>query len=241
MPASGVPLKLHSDLLHYEQIATIVKEAATSGISKIKITGGEPLVRRNIETLIEQIAVLPGIKDLGMTTNASLLTEEKARALKNSGLMRINISLDTIDPERFFTITRGGDISKVFGGINNALEVGLSPVKINMVVMDDTTDAEIETMRQFCTSKGLQMQTISHFSLDRRDAYLSHTTDRPPPCHKCNRLRLTADGYLKPCLFADREVKVDMNDIRTSLLTAIGFKPENGLACNNRFMSQIGG
>lgn len=241
MPESGVPLKSHSDLLHYEQITAIVKEAVTLGIFKIKITGGEPLVRRNIEVLIEQIAALPGITDLGMTTNASLLTAEKARVLKNAGLMRMNISLDTIDPERFVTITRRGQISDVFHGIDNAVKAGFSPVKINMVVMEDTTEADMTAMQQFCTLKGLQLQTIAHFSLEQRDTFHPTNTDRPPPCHKCNRLRLTADGYLKPCLFTDKEIKVDMNDIRTSLLAAIEAKPERGQACSNRFMSQIGG
>lgn len=241
MPESGVPLKPHSALLHYEQIAAIVKEAATLGIFKIKITGGEPLVRKNIEVLIEQIAAVTGISDLGMTTNASLLTAEKARALKKAGLMRMNISLDTIDPERFFTITRGGTLSDVFHGIDNAIAAGFSPIKINMVIIDGTSETDIATMREFCTSKELQMQTIAHFSLDRRNEHLSHTTDRPPPCFKCNRLRLTADGFLKPCLFTDNEIRVDLNNIRESLLAAIALKPEAGDSCNNRFMSQIGG
>ena len=241
MPETGVPLKPHSAMLHYEQIAAIVKEAATLGISKVKITGGEPLVRKNIEALIEQIAALPEITDLGMTTNASLLTAEKARTLKKAGLMRMNISLDTVDPERFRTITRGAEISSVLNGIDNALAAGFSPVKVNMVVMNDTTEADMAAMKHYCHSKGLLLQTIAHFSLDRRDAHLSHTTDRPPPCHKCNRLRLTADGYLKPCLFTDKEIKVAMNDIRGSLLSAIAIKPERGHSCNNRSMSQIGG
>jgi cyclic pyranopterin phosphate synthase len=241
MPAEGIPLKSHQDILRYEQVAEIVHVAAALGIHKIKLTGGEPLVRRNIEFIIRQIAAIPGITDLGMTTNASLLTPEKARLLKEAGLMRINISLDSLDPTRFRAITRGGEIAPVMRGIDAALEAGLTPVKINMVIMEDTPFTAVTEMKRFCVSKGLSMQTITHFSLGNRNMPRALATDRPPPCFTCNRLRLTADGFLKPCLFTDQEIRVDMNDIEASLLEAIDMKPETGYSCNNRSMRQIGG
>ncbi len=241
MPESGIELKPHSALLHYEQICAIVAEAATLGISKVKITGGEPLVRKNIEELVRQIAVIPGITDLGMTTNASLLTLKKAQILRQAGLMRLNISLDTVNPDTFHSITRGGELTEVLQGIGNAIAAGFSPVKINMVVMDATTEADIDAMRQFCDARGLQLQKIAHFSLHRRMTKVKTVTERPPPCSRCNRLRLTADGFFKPCLFSDNEIKVNLNDIRGSLLAAVGNKPENGDSCTNRSMSQIGG
>jgi cyclic pyranopterin phosphate synthase len=211
------------------------------GIRSIKLTGGEPLVRRGIESLVAQIAAIPGIADFGMTTNGSLLTKETAQRLKRAGLGRVNISLDTLDPARFSVITRGGDIRDVLRGIDAAVSAGLSPVKINMVVLEDTARTEIESMRRFCASKGLQMQTIARFSLDDRGSAGDGQTDKPPPCAGCNRLRLTADGFLKPCLFSDHEIKVDFADIRESILRAVRLKPEKGISCASRVMSQIGG
>lgn len=241
MPAQGVPSKPRRNILSYEQITEIVKTAATLGIHKIKLTGGEPLVRRNIESLVRQIAAIPGITDLGMTTNASLLTMKKARRLKEAGLMRINISLDTLDPSRFRAVTRGAEIAPVLRGIDAALEAGLFPVKINMVTMEDTPPGAVAEMRRFCFSRGIPLQTIARFSLVNRGMPFARATDRPPPCSECNRLRLTADGFIKPCLFSNQEIRVDMNNIRGSLLAAVDIKPETGYSCNNRSMRQIGG
>jgi cyclic pyranopterin phosphate synthase len=241
MPVEGIVLKPHTEILRYEQIIAIVREAAAHGIRKIKLTGGEPLIKRNIEYLVRSIADIPGITDLGMTTNGSLLTPEKAFALADAGLMRVNISLDTLDSRKFAAITRCGNLDEVIRGIDAAREAGLSPVKINMVVFNDTTEAEINAMRSFCANKGLSFQTIAHFTLSDREYAGTITTDRPPRCDTCSRLRLTADGYLKSCLFSDHEIKVDFSDIRTSLMQAVFAKPAAGSACTTRAMSQIGG
>jgi cyclic pyranopterin phosphate synthase len=241
MPEEGIALKSHNDILRLEQIAEVVRAAATLGISKIKLTGGEPLVRRNIESLVAMIAAIPGIADFGMTTNGSLLTPETARRLKSAGLGRVNISLDTLDPARFSAITRGGDVNDVLRGIDAAIGARLLPVKINMVVFDDTSAEDIAAMRAYCDAKGLRLQTIAHFSLDNRENHGTGATDKPPPCAGCNRLRLTADGYLKPCLFSDHEIKVDFSDIPRSIRAAVGAKPEKGTSCVKREMNQIGG
>lgn len=241
MPEEGITLKLHDDLLRYEEIVAIVREAAAMGIHKIKLTGGEPLLRKNLIFLIREIAAIDGITDLGMTTNGSLLTPAMARMLKEAGLMRVNISLDSLDPATFAEITRGAELVSVLQGIDAAIEAGFSKVKINMVIMENTPESAIKEMRSFCVAKGIELQTIAHFTLDRRNVHRTLATDRPPPCSQCNRLRLTADGFLKPCLFSDDEVRVDLNNIRASLLKAVSLKPETGNSCNNRLMPQIGG
>jgi cyclic pyranopterin phosphate synthase len=242
MPPGGIALKPHSAILRYEQIAEIVSVGATLGISKVKLTGGEPLVKKNIERLVEMLAAIPGIYDMGMTTNGSLLSDEKARSLKSAGLMRVNISLDTLDPAKFSELTRGGAIVDVLRGIDAAGKAGLLPLKINMIVFASTTREEIERMETFCRERAMRLQTIAHFTLDDRNGPgAAFSTHRPPHCHECNRLRLTADGHLLSCLFSETEIKVDLKDVRNSIMTAVRKKPERGLSCGHRAMSQIGG
>ena len=155
--------------------------------------------------------------------------------------MRVNISLDTLDPSHFASITRGGKIDDVLRGIDAALEARLNPVKINMVVFADTSTEEVDAMSRFCAEKGTRLQTISHFSLHERSGKNYMEAGRPPRCEECCRLRLTADGYLKSCLFSDDEIRVDFTDIRQSILAAVAGKPKSGSACRARNMSQIGG
>ena len=243
MPTEGIPLKPHSEMLSYESIALIAHEAGRLGITKIRFTGGEPLVRKNIESLLEMIRLTGKYKEITMTTNGTLLNPDKARILKKAGLTRINISLDSLDPERYQYLTRGGNIQDVLAGVNAAKEADLNPIKINMVVFEETKPQEMETMRTYCEKNGLKLQTIRHFSLSNKidDKEYPHPFDRPLPCEKCNRLRLTSDGYLKPCLFSDNEIKVDLNDIEGSIKKAIASKPLHGTSCVNRHMHQIGG
>jgi len=241
MPEAPFVHKSHSDILSYEQIESVAKVAARMGIRKIRLTGGEPLVRNDIEQLVAKLAVIDGIDEVCMTTNGSLLAD-MAMKLKRSGLSRVNISIDSLDADRFRRITRGGDLRQVLAGVDSAKKAGLTPIKINMVILKDTTEEKIETMQAFCDQHGLQLQKIMQFSLyDRADLSRRFQTQRPPKCSRCNRLRLTADGYLKPCLFSDNEVRVDFDNIADSILKAVAKKPENGSSCRNRFMSQIGG
>ncbi len=243
MPACGVLLKSHDEIMSYESIVLVACCAGELGIEKIRLTGGEPLVRKGIEKLVEMLKTKGRFKEITMTTNGSLVTGEKAKHLKRSGLSRINISLDTLDPERFREITRGGDINDVLAGIDAARDAGLDPVKINMVVFEGTTPDEIDSMRFFCDRKGLSLQTIKLFSLynGTDDMKFPHSFDRPPPCESCNRLRLTADGYIKPCLFSDKEIRVDLDNIETTIRKAVADKPFKGTACVNSAMCQIGG
>lgn len=242
MPEEGIPLKKYEEILRYEEIEEIVRAAAELGISKIRLTGGEPLVKKNITHLVERLAAIGGIEEITMTTNGSLLTLELAHSLKRAGLTRVNISLDTLDAERFAEITRGGRIADVFQGIEAAREAGLDPIKINMVIFSDTTAAEIDALRNFCEKNGLILQTIKHFSLyDRKDPAGALSADRPPKCTTCNRLRITADGFIKPCLFSSDEIRIDFSNIKKSLRAAVLSKPESGQSCKNRTMCQIGG
>jgi cyclic pyranopterin phosphate synthase len=229
------------DILSYEQIESLTEVAAGMGIRKVRLTGGEPLMRKDVEHLVAKLAAIQGIAQVCMTTNGSLLAA-KAAQLKQNGLARLNISVASLDAERYRRITGGGHLRQVLAGVDAARDVNFPAIKINMVVLDDTTEEDIEQMAAFCRRRGLQLQTIMRFSLyNRADLSRRLQTERPPECSKCNRLRLTADGFLKPCLFSDDEIRVDFGDIAGSIRRAVAEKPVNGNSCRNRVMSQIGG
>lgn len=238
LPEEGVPCRGHDELLRHEQIVEVVRAAVGLGLTKIRLTGGEPLVRRGIVELVAMIRAVPGVRHLGMTTNGTLLARHAA-GLKGAGLDSLNISLDSLDPERYRWLTRRGDIAEVLAGIEAARREGF-PVKLNMVVLEDTPPAEIEAMRVFCREKGLQLQLINHFALNDRKRE-DYRFDRPPRCSTCNKIRLLADGKLKPCLHSDLEIPLDLQDVEGSLRRTIEAKPENGCACTNRSMAEIGG
>jgi len=238
MPEQGVPQRPHSDFLRHEQIVEVVRAAVGLGLTKIRLTGGEPLVKRGIVELAAMVRAVPGVKHLAMTTNGTLLARY-ASGLRRAGLDSLNVSLDSLDAGRYRYLTRGGRIEEVRVGIDAALREGF-PVKINMVVLEDTTKEEIERLRAFCRDKGLQLQLINHFDL-RQAKNEQYLFDRPPKCTTCNKIRLLADGQLKPCLHSDLEITLDPADIAGSLRRTIEAKPENGCACTNRSMAQIGG
>ena len=243
MPPGGVELKSHGDILSYEEIAEIVGAAVRLGIGKVRLTGGEPLVRKGLSGLVRILKEIDGLEEISMTTNGILLTPEAAAELKKAGLDRLNISLDTLDPARYREITRGGDVADVLSGISAARAAGFEGTKVNMVVSLPGSSEDMDLMRSFCAREELVLQTINRFSLSKRtgDTEPLHDIDRPLPCEKCNRLRLTADGYLKPCLFSDVEVKVDFEDIEGSIRKAVEAKPVEGTSCSDRSMRQIGG
>lgn len=241
MPPQGIALKSHKDILSYEQIIAVVRAAVQLGITKIRLTGGEPLIRKNIEYLVARLADINGLGELCMTTNGTHLAG-LAEKLKQNGLGRVNISIDTLDAEKYRLITQGGDLTQALAGVDAALEANLTPVKINMVILESTTEDDVDRMQAFCARRGLTLQKIMQFSLyDRKDLSKRFRTDRPPNCANCNRLRLTADGSLKPCLFSEHELKVDFNNIAGSILKAVAIKPRTGSVCRNRTMCQIGG
>ena len=159
MPSDGVPLVAHQDILSYEEILLVVRAAAEIGMNKIRITGGEPLVRAGVVDLVRMISEVEGISEISMTTNGILLYKHAAR-LAEAGLQRINISLDTMRPERFKQITRTGDLTDVLEGIRSAGEAGLDPVKINVVPMQGINDDEILDFARLTLEKGWHVRFI---------------------------------------------------------------------------------
>ncbi len=239
LPEEGVPLKSHRDILSLEEIYEIAKFGVEHGISKIKLTGGEPLLRRNIIHLVELLSSIEGLRDFGMTTNGTLLAPI-AQKLKAAGLQRVNISLDTLDPEKYQKITRCGNIDAVFAGIDAAIEAGLKPVKLNVVKIPGMNDDEWRNLREFAESKGMGIRYIPIMDLEHgiRTVVEGGTGGQ---CDICSRLRLSADGMLRPCLFSDIEFSVREHGIAKAYELALSNKPDEGDHTNNRRMIQIGG
>ena len=240
MPEEGVPLRDHSDCLSFEEIARIAREASSLGIRKVRLTGGEPLVRKGITDLVGMLRQIQGIELITMTTNGYSL-DNYAQLLKEAGLDSVNISLDTLDSEKYSYLTRGGNIANVLNGIDAAAKVGF-PIKLNMVVTEETEAAEVDRMREFCRSRGVRLQQIREYSLkEDKEEHDDITYHRPPPCSECNRIRLLSNGRIKPCLHSDHEIVIDKEDIRSSLMEAIQNKPRCGTVCSTRNMVEIGG
>jgi cyclic pyranopterin phosphate synthase len=302
MPPGGVAPRSHEEILSYEEIATIVRAAADLDISKIRLTGGEPLVRLGLVDLVHMIAQVPGVDDVAMTTNGILLSRYAA-ALAEAGLQRVNISLDTLRPERFRHITRRGQLEDVLAGMEAAQAAGLAPIKINTVVIrgmndDEVVDLARKTAELAWNVRFIELMPVGNGMLTdggwrervvtakeiRRQIELSLGALEPAKmsagsgparyyrlpgasgtlgfitpisehfCYQCNRLRLTADGQLRPCLLSDDEIDLrtplrqgaKVEHIRDLLLRGIGNKPMNHHLdqCQlpeNRVMSEIGG
>ena len=302
MPPEGVIWQPHESVLSFEEIESVVRAAVQVGVSRVRLTGGEPLVRLGIVELAGMIARIAGVEDLSMTTNGVLLPRF-ARALAEAGLMRVNISLDTLRPERFASMTRLGDIGQVMTGIRAATEAGLEPVKINMVAMRGVNDDELVDMARKTQTEGWNVRFIEwmpigqkrldgkpwatsvitgaeirrkieaelgplepakagegggparYYRLAKSNGTLGFITPVSDHfCFRCNRLRLTADGQLRPCLLSDVEIDLrtplrsgaGVPEIKELLLRAIESKPlrhhlDECLQPEKRSMFQIGG
>ena len=298
MPEEGISLISHADILTYEELLRIVRVFAKEGISKVRLTGGEPLVRKGVVEFISSLSQIEQIKDLSLTTNGILL-KEFAQALKKAGLKRVNISLDSLKRERFHQITRRDGFEQVWEGIEEALHVGLSPVKINMVAIRGMNDDEIESFAKLTFNFPLTVRFIEYMPAGNGEEWKeSHLLPIPqikarlenlgklitlPPdqwdgpakrfrlegsigeigligavsshfCGDCNRLRLTADGKIRTCLFSDEEVDLreilrnggSDADLKEQLIIALGKKParhqiDTHFKKCQRNMSAIGG
>jgi len=249
-PAPIVQQWVHKSLiLSFEEIERVVRIAAGLGIKKIRLTGGEPLLRQNVEQLVAQIAGIPGIEDLAMTTNGFLFPQ-KARALREAGLRRVSFSLDSLDRDNFKKITGRDGLSEVLESIRLAQELGFHPVKVNAVVIRGINDHGIEALAEFAHERDLRFRFIEFMPLDSARAWQkemvvtgreilqrlqerfdlrpvapdnpSSTSQRwafpdgrgeigiiapvsEPFCGHCNRIRLTADGKIRTCLFSVTE------------------------------------
>jgi cyclic pyranopterin phosphate synthase len=239
MPAEGIKLINHDQILSFEEILEVVNEAVTMGISKVRITGGEPLVRKGIVQLVEMLGRIEGISDLSMTTNGTLL-DNFASDLARAGLHRINISLDTVDPVKFHEITRGGNLNQVFHGIVTAKKAGLDPIKINCVVKNSSLDPDAVEVREFCRKNNLEVRFIHEMNLGS-GCFTLVEGGEGGDCRNCSRLRLTANGRIKPCLFSDLEFNIRELGISKALQDVINYKPEKGTVNSSDFFHNIGG
>jgi GTP 3',8-cyclase len=253
MPEEGVTFQPKPEILTFEEIERFTRVAVSLGVHKLRITGGEPLLRKDLPVLIEKLARIPGVKDLAMTTNGVLLAQH-ARALYDAGLRRINVHLDTLDPERFRHITRRDDFHRVLDGIETCRSLGFGPIKINAVAVKNLVEPDIVPLARFGRERGIAIRYIEFMPLDSQGLWdrnkvllmddilamlrdeigpLEAVPDQDPRapatefrfsdgiggvgfiasvskpfCLNCNRIRLTADGHLRYCLFAIEEQNV---------------------------------
>lgn len=290
MPADGICKKTHAEMLTEDEMVTAVEAAASLGIRKLRLTGGEPLVKKNILSICERSAAVEGIKEVCMTTNGVLLPQ-MAKDLRTAGVDRLNISLDTLNPDKYAYITRTGTLEQAMRGIESALDAGFDRLKINAVLIGGFNDDEISALAELSRRYPVDVRFIELMPMTENEefgqrAYVpgSAVLDALPElmeteqndgvaklyrlpdakgnvglisavsshfCAACNRIRLTADGKLKPCLHSDQEFPVKglgLEGMRREMERAILAKP----ACHaplsaaerssaGRNMNQIGG
>lgn len=239
MPAEGIQLIRHEDILSFDEITEVARIAVEMGVRKVRITGGEPLVRKGIVNLVKMIAEIPGVDDLSMTTNGILLAQF-AEQLKEAGLHRINVSLDTLDPEKYSLITRGGNVDDVLSGLMKAAETGFSPIKINCVTGEMTDDSDAIAVRAYGEKNGFQVRFIRQMDLATGEFYIVEGGEGGN-CRMCNRLRLTSNGMIKPCLFNAIGYNVRELGAREAILRAIDNKPRCGTFNPDEEFYQLGG
>ncbi|NOX97113.1 MAG: GTP 3',8-cyclase MoaA [Nitrospirae bacterium] len=296
MPESGVIPKNPRELLSFEEIEEVARAAISLGINKIRITGGEPLVRRDLVSLIGNLSKIKLLSDLSITTNGTFL-EDYARDLKEAGLHRVNVSLDTLNEEKYEFITGSDGLRKALQGVEKALQIGLSPVKVNMVVMKGINDDEIIDFVKLSYDKPVSVRFIEFMPFGRNlfweekrfipisevkahcrsFAELLPADGLPgsgparyyrikggrgtmgfisplssPFCSRCNRLRLTSEGKLRPCLYSEKQIDLRKilrenasgEEIGSLIKLSVSNKPKEhycGAVKVNRAMSQIGG
>ena len=238
MPAEGIQLMPHDDILSFEEIAEFTRLAVSNGITKVRLTGGEPLVRKGITELVSMLASIEGIEDLSMTTNGILL-EQYADELKRAGLKRVNISMDTVDSNRYCEITRNGDLNKVFAGIRAAKAAGMEPIKINCVLLDQADD-DTQKLKDFCAENKLSLRFIHQMNL-KNGEFSKVEGGEGGNCSRCNRVRLLANGDVKPCLFSDLAFNIRKLGHEKALQMAIGEKPRTGTFNQSGQFYNIGG
>ena len=238
MPEDGIQLLEKEEVLSLEEIAEVVKVGAGLGIKKIRLTGGEPLVRKGIVDLVGMINQIQGIGEIAMTTNGILLPKF-AVPLKKAGLKRVNISLDSVKSELYSKITRGGNLKKVVEGIRAANEAGLTPVKINVVKLREE-EQDIQAIKDFAAEAGAKVRLITQMDL-RTGEFTQVEGGDGGNCAICNRLRLLADGTIKPCLFSNKGYNVKKYGIEQAYVKALNAKPKKGAINKVGSFYNIGG
>lgn len=239
MPEEGVRLAKRSEILRFEDIAEVVETGVRMGITKVRLTGGEPLVRKGICELVSLLSGIRGVEELAMTTNGVLLSRY-AHELKKAGLQRVNISLDSVSPETYKEITRGGKLEDVYAGIQAARDAGLSPIKLNVVKLNGSSPGQYDDLMRFAADEGLQLRFISQMNL-KTGKFSRVEGGEGGNCVLCNRLRLTADGFIKPCLFSNQSYSIREYGIEEAFLQALKTKPLKGTSNTNGSFYNIGG
>lgn len=238
MPAEGVQLIPRERILSSEEIIKITRVAVGMGITKVRITGGEPLVRRRVVELVEAIANMEGVEDFGMTTNAIALPEF-AKPLHDAGLHRLNISLDTVDPERFRSLTRCGELADAVAGIDAAIAAGFDRIKLNCVIEETSDEPDARGVAAFGAERGLQVRFIRKMNLATGEFWQVEGGEGGK-CSTCSRLRLSSDGKLYPCLFSDLCYDVRELGIEPAIRAALEGKPQSGHKATREF-NTLGG
>lgn len=290
MPAEGVCSLPHEKILTQEEMVMAVRASSELGVRKVRITGGEPLVKKNILSIVENVAAVEGIEKVAMTTNGTLLPPI-AKELKRAGLGSINISLDTLNAEKYRTISRVGNLDEAIRGIECAIDTGFEKVKINTVLMGGFNDDEIEDLVRLTLKYPVDVRFIELMPMAQDDffapaSFISNSVvlERLPElervdsdggvarlyrlpsaqgnvglissisdlfCSRCNRIRITADGYVKPCLHSRAEFPIkglDYENMKSVIKDAIMSKPERHSTLSyeersraGRSMNAIGG
>lgn len=288
MPEHGVPKRAHSEICSLEELCDMAAAAVSLGVRKVRITGGEPLVRRGVVSLCRMLRALPGLEELCLTTNGVRLPE-LAAPLREAGVDRLNISLDTLRPERYRSITRIGELSSVLRGLDAAEAAGFSHTKLNCVLIGGVNDDEIEDFVRLTQARPLSVRFIELMPMGAcakwekacflpAGAVLDRVPELEPAgtdgvsrlyripgaagtvgliepmshafCAECSRIRITADGKLKPCLHADTEIALrglHGEALLDAIRQGIARKPERhaltrgGQSHAGRCMSEIGG
>ncbi len=238
-PEIDHPELLPSEILSFDEIFEVVRTAVEMGVDKVRLTGGEPLRRRNVITLVRIIGSLSGIRDFAMTTNGILL-EEFAKPLREAGLHRVNVSLDAINPDRYRERTGGGDVYAVLAGIRAARAAGLKPVKLNCVVEESSDEPDARQVAAFASENDLTLRYIRKMDIATGRFWPVEGADGGR-CDICNRLRLTSDGMIRPCLFSDLAFSVRELGTRQAILKAVEAKPESGKTSREHRLYRIGG
>lgn len=239
MPKEGLPLFSSPELLSFEEIYEFTKIAVQKGIRKVRLTGGEPLIRPEICRLVQMISTIPNINDFAMTTNGTLLSD-LAFDLKTAGLKRINISLDALDPAEYRRITRLGNVENVLRGIQSAKKAGLLPIKINCVIKKNTQEKNAQEVAAFAQKEGLEVRFIYEMDLESGH-FAGIEGGSGGKCKSCNRLRLSSSGWIYPCLFNDLRFNLRELGAEKAIELAAQQKPKAGVHSLHNHFSQIGG
>lgn len=295
MPADGVPMLSHDDVCSFEELARITEACCELGVSKVRLTGGEPLVRRGLPGLVRMLRAVPGVRELAMTTNATLLAPVAAE-LRAAGLDRLNVSLDSLRPERYAAITRGARLDDALAGLRAAGDAGFTGTKVNCVLMGGVNDDEVADIAALARDQPVDVRFIELMPIGEAarwprsrfvpaDAVLAAVRELEPVasdgggpardgvaelfsapgwagrvglirpmshrfCAGCTRIRVTADGRLKPCLHSADEVdlrRLSGEALRDAILAGIALKPaHHGMdgahaSESARAMNEIGG